>query len=318
MKAIIAILALLAVCSAEPLYLDVNPFADNPAVEYVKGFLLGVHEPKQIEDLMKCMGNMDPIFAKLKEAMEHFMKFNFEEVIAGLKVLKEAMIQLYEMLAPCLDGFEQLKKLVEAMKNWNIIKIATKMIANAVTFVKDIKECVESLQKGDFYTAGKDTGDILYRLFLVRDDMDGIVIADFLRGFLQGLNEQGDINELLKCTKDLEDVIKKILEAFKLISQKTIDAILGGVVILIQAVKEMLAILKPCSEGFTQIKKLFEALKNISLIKIAMKILADMSTYYRLVKDFIDCISHDSTQAGKDLGEFLYRLFLSGEEVIME
>ena len=309
MKFVLVLLAVISICHAEPLYLNVDLPTDNPAVEYVKGFLVGVHEPKQIEDLLKCMGNMDTIFAKLKEAMEHFMKFSFDEVIAGLKILKEAMIQLHEMLAPCLDGFEQLKKLVEAMKNWNIIKIATKMIANAIAFMKDIKECVESFQKGDFYTAGKDTGDILYRLFLNREE-DGFVVADFLRGFLEGLNEKGDINELMKCANGLEDAIKKIIEAFKLILTKTLDNILSGVIILVQAVKEILTILNPCSEGFTQIKKLVEAVKKVNLIKVAMRILADLTTYINLVKDFIDNINFHSQQAGKDLGEFLYRLFL--------
>ena len=309
MKILFVVLALVAICAAEPLEIDV-PLADNAATAFIKGFLVGVHEPKHIEDLEKCMGNMEPIFAKLKEAMEHFMKFNFEEVVAGLKILKEAMMELHEMLAPCLDGFEQIKKLVEAMKAWNIIKIATKMITNAIAFMKDIKECVESLQKGDFNTAGKDTGDILYRLFLAREE-DGIDVAEFLKGFLEGINEQGDINELLKCANNIESIINKIIEAFELIKKKTFDSIIAGVGLLIQAVKELLAILKPCSEGFTQIKKLLEALKNISVIKIAMKILAELGTYIQLITDFISAISSDPRRAGKDLGTVLYKLFLS-------
>ena len=313
MKAILAILALLAVCSAEPLYLDV-PIADNPATEYIKGFLVGVHEPKHVEDLLKCMGNMEAIFEKLKEAMEHFMKFNFEEVVAGLKILKEAMTELYVMLAPCLEGFEQLKKLVEAMKNWNIIKIATKMIANAIGFMKDIKECIESFKKGDFYTAGKDTGDILYRLFLSRE-MDSFDIEGFLTGFLEGLNEKGDVKELMKCAAHIEDIIDKIIKAFEYISKKTVENIITGITFLIEAVRELLQAIKPCSDGFEQIKKLIAAFANINIIKLAMKVLADLRTYINLVTDFINNIGSNQRQAGKDLGMFLYRLFLLEEMI---
>ena len=310
MKVLLAILALLAICSAVPL----APQADIPPIAYTKGFLAGIHETKSIDDLLKCLSNMDPIFEKLKQAMEHFMKFTLDEIMVGLKLLKEAMYDCKEMFGPCFEGFEQLKKLEEAMKNWDIVKIATKILTNAIPFIRDIKECISGFQTGDYFLAGKATGDIQYRIFLERDE-DGVDIAAFLKGFLEGINESGDINELLKCAKNLESVIKKILEAFELIKNKTIESIIAGVAILIQAVKELLTILRPCSESFGQIKKLIEALKNISITKIAMKIFTNFSTFLKLITEFIVNINGDSHKAGKAFGEILYKLFLSREEV---
>jgi molecular chaperone GrpE (heat shock protein) len=286
---------------------------ENPAIEFIKGFLVGIHEPKSVDDLMKCIKNMDSIFTMIREALGHIMKLSFEEVVTGLKILMEAMKQFHEMLAPCLDGFQQLKKLMEAMKNWDLVKIAWKIISQAVAFIHDIKECIESLQTQKFNQAGKDMGDILYRLFLSRVEPKDNKIVDFLAGFLEGLNEKGDINELMKCVKNLEQVIDKIMQALEFIKLKDPANIIKGLTLLLQAVTELLNILKPCSDGFEQIKKLLAAFSHIDIIKLAFKILANPGPF---IQDVMNCIeffkSGNLHGAGKNLGDFLYRLFLSG------
>ena len=317
MKVFLVILAFTAICAAAPLELDIEP--SIPPVDFVKGFLQGIHETKQIEDLMKCLQNMDQIFAKIKEALDHMLKFSIEEIITGLKLLKEAMFDFMNMLTPCMSEFEQLKKLAEAMKNWNFAKIAVKIMANAFVFLKDIKDAMTAFHNKDHETVGKCIGDIMYRIFLEREDMDETTISDFLKGFLEGLNETGDINELLKCATNLEHIIGEILKAFELISKMTLQNIIQGVIILIQAVREFMDVLKPCSAGFQQIKKLMEALKNVNFMKVALKIFGEIGYYFKLVKGFMDAIkASDYHTAGKDLGTFLYKLFLTDEMNVID
>eukprot|EP01022_Parablepharisma_sp_SALTPOND_P018570 TRINITY_DN304_c0_g1_i8.p3 TRINITY_DN304_c0_g1~~TRINITY_DN304_c0_g1_i8.p3 ORF type:complete len:467 (-),score=106.78 TRINITY_DN304_c0_g1_i8:39-1439(-) len=297
------------------LFLDRALEQENPAIDFIKGFLIGIHEKKSVDDLLKCVKNMDEIFAKIRTALEYIMKLTFNDVVKGLQILMDAMKDFEKMLEPCLEGFNQLKKLMEAIKNWDLIKLAWKIIRNAGAFIHDINDCIESLKNQKFLEAGKDVGDILYRLFLSRLETDNKVV-DFLKGFLEGLNEKGDINELLKCVKNIEHIIDKIIEALEYIKKKDPTNLIKGLTMLFEAITELMNILKPCSDGFEQIKKLFEAIQHIDIVKLVFKILANPGPYIQDVMDCIDSFKRgDFHRAGKDLGDFLYRLFVTEGDV---
>ena len=142
------------------------------------------------------------------------------------------------------------------------------------------------------------------------DNNDGFHIEDFLRGLLEGLNEKGDVNDLLKCTQGLEDAVNKVTEAFKLIGKRSFEYILAGIIMLVQAVKEIMNILKPCSDGYAQFKKLVVAMQKTKPIQLVMRVLADLNTYITLIEDFIKTITRQDFQAGKDLGQILDKLYL--------
>jgi hypothetical protein len=132
---------------------------------------------------------------------------------------------------------------------------------------------------------------------------------DFMKGFLEGINEKGDINILLKCAKGFEAIFEKIKSALSYIQNMDLDK---GVTLLIEAYKELLDNIEPCSEGFEQIKKLLEEFKKIDITNIVIKILSDPFPY---IQDVTKCIeafkNEDAYTAGKCLGDFLYRLFLA-------
>ena len=281
----------------------------NPGFDFVKGFLEGIHETKKVEDLEKCLKDINQIIEKIKVALEYFMKMTFDDLVKGFKLLIEAIKDLEAMLKPCLEGFNQVKKLLEAITHADILKIIGKIIVNPGAFIHDIKDCIEAVKKLDMYTAGKDLGDILYRLFLTRATVEPL--QAFLEGFLKGIHEVKSIDDLIKCIGEANKIIERIMAALELIKKFTIESLLQGLTLLFDSIFDLEEMLRPCLSEFTQFRKLIEAMMNSDINELIQKIIQNA---FQFIADIIDCIQSfekgDYVQAGKDLGDILYKLFL--------
>jgi predicted transcriptional regulator len=283
---------------------------DAPIVDFIGGFLVGINEVKTIEDLKKCIGEADQIIEKIVLSLKMISSLKFTEMLRGFEKLFEAMLELEMMLRPCLDGFTQFNKLIQAIMHADITELLLRILRNIGPFIQDINDCIESFEREDYKQAGQDIGDILFRLFLA--EMKGFNVFDFLKGFLEGINEKGDINILLRCVKDIEKIVEKIMLALSYIMNKDPINLIKGLTLLFEAVGELLEVIRPCSDGFEQIKKLLEAFKKIDILKLVFKILSNPGPY---IQDVVNCIEAfkkgDAYTAGKCLGDFLYRLFLA-------
>jgi len=283
----------------------------EPIADFLTGFLKGIHEVKNIDDLLKCIRSADPILEKIQKALELIKTLNVESMLEGLTMLFEAMFELEEMLRPCLEEFSQFRKLIEAIMNLNIDEVVQKIIANAFQFLADIIDCIQAFQRKNYNQAGRDLGDIMYRLFLVQLTVE-LDPVEFIKGLLEGLNEKGDVNNLLKCVKDLERIVSKIMQSLEYIKKGDFVNVIKGITMLLEAVTELMQSLKPCAEGFDQIKKLIDAISHVDIVKLVFKILGNPGPYIADVVNCIDCFNkNDWHGAGKNLGDLLCRLFLT-------
>lgn len=321
MKGFLALLFALSFCMAheftlsdfasiEPVSVE-NP-SDNPIVDFLVGFLEGIQEPKKVEDLLKCLEHADQIIEKIMRAIKLIMKMTINDILSGLKILFEALLELEKMLAPCVAEFKQFAKLMEKIKNADIMKIVFKIVMNTSNYIARINKIIMAFQKGDMKKVGHGVGDLLFSLFL-EDRIDkAFDIMEFLKGFLQGLNEKGDVKELIKCVKELDHVVAKILAAIKLILTKEYQNIVKGLTLLFEAINEFLNILAPCTKGFEQIKKLLEAFQHLEFMKLIYKILANPQPYIQNCMGFYEAMTTGNwNKAGFHLGAFLYQLFLT-------
>jgi cellobiose-specific phosphotransferase system component IIA len=293
------------------LFLTRRQFDPKPIVDFSNGFLKGIHEIKSVDDLVKCVKEADHILENIQKALELIKTLNIEKMLEGLTMLFEALYDLEEMLRPCLGEYSQFRKLVEAIMNMDINEVVQKIVANTFQFIADIVDCIQAFQRSNFVQAGRDLGDIMYRLFLIstEDQFDPVA---FIKGLLEGLNEKGDINNLLKCVKDLESIVNKIMEALEYIKKKDFANIIKGITMLIEAVTHLMQVLTPCAEGFEQIKKLINAISHVDIMKLVFKIIGNPGPY---ISDVMNCIDNFKKQdfhgAGKNLGDLLFRLFLT-------
>jgi len=146
---------------------------------------------------------------------------------------------------------------------------------------------------------------------LAEFEMPEAKAIDFITGFLEGLNEKGDINKLLECIKGIDKIIDDVIEGFELILTMKAENVIKGVTKIIEAVRELLKKISPCSEGFEQIIKLIEAFKDIDIIKIALKLLKDPKPYVTDIIKAIEAFKNKNFhEGGKRVGSFLYKLFL--------
>lgn len=316
MKVLIVFLAIAAICAAEnPFAIKSKVEANNPIQDFVEGLLKGIHETKTVEDLIKCMKSADEIIVKIKAALKLIRTLNIEAMLQGLSMLFESLFEIEEMLRPCLMEFTQFKKLIQAIAEMNINKVVQKIISNAFQFIAIIIDCIKNLESANYTRAGMDLGNVLYLLFLDEFGFQAFDPVAFIKGFLEGINEKGDINELLKCVKNIEQIVTKIIEAIELIKKMDFINLVKGITMLIESITELLSVLKPCSSGFEQIKKLIEAVGKIDVVKLVFKILHDPGPFVQDIIGAIDAFKNGNYQnAGKYLGDFLYRLFLTSTE----
>ena len=309
-------LILSAVCAMPADLIEFEPHAElnaNAFLEFVTGFLEGLNVKGDIQKILDCVKGGEGIIEKIIAAIKFLVHIDFkhlEDIIKGIKMLVEAVQEIIKIIQPCTQSVQEIQKLINAIININFIKLAWKIIAHATTFIHDIMDAIDAFGKSDFKRAGKDIGHLLYLMFLEGDQADPVY--DFLKGFLEGLNEKGDVNDLLKCLKDVEPIINKIIAAIQLILTMKIENIINGVMQLVQAVTELINLLQPCTKGFEQLEKLIEAIINTDIMKIISKIIANLGKF---IEDFTNCIkaftSGDYEGAGKALGDVFYRLYLT-------
>ncbi len=280
--------------------------------EYIKGLLAGIHEAKSVDDLVKCMDEAQRLLEKMKAALEMMRTLKIESMLQGLSMLFEALFELEEMLHPCLEEYTQFRKLMEAMSNADIGEIISKILSNPLQFLADVLEAIRCFEHEKYELAGKYLGAVLYSLFLVQMNLKDLDPVEFIKGFLEGLNEKGDINELLKCVKNIEQIVNKIIEAIGYIKNGDVTNLIKGITLLLEAVTELLNVLMPCASGFEQIKKLVDAIAHVDIIKLVFKILANPGPIIQDVMDCIDAFNNgDFHRAGKDIGDILFRMFLT-------
>ena len=325
MKGIAILLLLLGAVCAMPADLAGSSFevdadfTSNPFLDFVTGFLEGLNVKGDINKILECVKGGEGIIEKIIEAIKFLIHIDFkhlDDIIKGIKMLVEAVQDIIKIIQPCTQSIQEIQKLIYALININFIKLAWKIITHASTFIHDITDAIDAFGKKDFKRAGKDVGHLLYLLFL-ESTLESNLVLDFIKGFLEGVNEKGDVNELLKCLKDVEPLINQIIEAIQLILTMKIENIMKGVTLLIQAVTELINLLQPCSKGFEQLEKLIEAIFNTDIMKIIMKIIANLPKF---IEDFTIIIqafnSGDFEKAGKALGDIFFRLYLQTPRMV--
>ena len=311
MKILIAFLLLLTVITADQFAFPQQD-ENNDALEFLKGFLEGVGGTGDIEKFKECIKEFEQVFKKIVEALNHLKKMKLDEIKKGLQLLFEAILEILTYLKPCMKGFQKLEKLILALAHPNIVKIAMNIFMHPKQFINDIVKAIECFSKKDLFCAGKSVGGLLKVMFLSL--MEGLNqnALDFLKGFLEGIGESGDIEKLKECIKEFEQIFKKIEEALHHLKKMKLDDIKKGLKLLFEAVHELLKYLQPCMKGFLKLEKLVLAIAHANLFSIAMHIFMHPKQFIQDIIKAIECFAKkDLHCAGKAVGGLLKVMFLS-------
>lgn len=134
------------------------------ALDFLKGFIAGLGGNFNEKDFEPCVKDVEAICAAIKEAFDAIITGNFNKILEGVGKLIQAAKQLMNDIKSCAKGVEVIQKLIEAIVNIDILKVATKIIANFGKIVDIISTTVPCFTSGDYYCIGKGFGSLLKTL----------------------------------------------------------------------------------------------------------------------------------------------------------
>ena len=163
---IIAVFLLIAAVTAGTINPEPILSEEDPIEEFVKGFLMGIGETKSIDDLMKCIKEIESIIANIQEAFILIKTMTIENIIKGINKLIEAVQNFTEMIKPCSTGYKVLEKLIIAIANTDISKIIQKLLNNITKILSIITSGIACIKDKEYRCIGKQIGALLKVLLL--------------------------------------------------------------------------------------------------------------------------------------------------------
>ena len=109
----------------DPAILDEEYIPEAP-IDIIKGLLDGCGLKEDIENIKKCLKDLQPIINQLKEAIKiliHIKPKDIKKLKEGLKKFIAAIKALANMIAPCAKEGSAIWKIIKLIKNCNIAMI---------------------------------------------------------------------------------------------------------------------------------------------------------------------------------------------------
>lgn len=310
MKALL-VLVLVATISASEI--DFYPTLEEgpTALDFFRGLLKGIGEPKPVDDLITCAKDVEVVIHKVHEALLLIKTLRPDNVVKGVQMLIAAVNELFAILKPCVTGYEVVQKLILAVFHADPNIITQKILKNTFMIIGWITNAISCFQSKQFECVGSNVGQFLKMLFLDPLTASKADIIAFLKGFFEGIGGTVNIDDILVCVKDIEYILQGIKKAFEAIKTKNILKIIEGLKELFHVVKKFFDDLKPCAQNVEAFKRLVEALAKADIKKIAAKILTHIGAVIEIVTHTLSCIhSRDFHCIGKGLGSFLKLILL--------
>ena len=285
-----------------------------PINEFIQGFLDGINETGDINKLLECLKGMEELPEQIFEAVKLIATFNPKDMIVGVLMLVKAIGKMQELLEPCSQGFEQLHKLFQAVKSTDIKKIVIRIITHPIEFLKDINECINSYDAGDYYHFAKALGNMMYTIYLA-ERIAGMELIDavvFVQGFLEGMGHGHVYVATEDCITEVPLIYAEVIEAIKIIKEvdwKSLENVVQALTKLVDAVRHILETARPCSAAPEELAEILVKIGSIDIEKFQQKMLMNS---IQLLSDFSTAFSklHEAKyqEAGISCGDIVYLL----------
>eukprot|EP00826_Nyctotherus_ovalis_P019823 TRINITY_DN1615_c0_g5_i1.p1 TRINITY_DN1615_c0_g5~~TRINITY_DN1615_c0_g5_i1.p1 ORF type:complete len:325 (-),score=49.02 TRINITY_DN1615_c0_g5_i1:157-1107(-) len=283
---------------------------DGPtAHDFFKGLAETLGEAKDTRELVKCMKNFEEIVGRIFDAVELILNFDFLDVIQGVNDLIAALKELEAVVKPCVKNYPVFTKLISDISNATLNDIMNKILRKKFIFIGYATSAFECFCNDLYECVGRCTGMIFKLLFPstnLHEDAEGLDAVEFLKGFIEGLGGSFDINKFRTCLKDFQHLYEAIKRAFEALKTKQIGQIIQGVAILIAVAKQLVDDLRVCAQGVEVVRRLIEALANVSAMKVAVKLLMNFTEVYAVIARTAPCFASENYRCiGIGLGMIL-------------
>eukprot|EP00826_Nyctotherus_ovalis_P034433 TRINITY_DN2873_c0_g1_i5.p1 TRINITY_DN2873_c0_g1~~TRINITY_DN2873_c0_g1_i5.p1 ORF type:complete len:340 (-),score=121.94 TRINITY_DN2873_c0_g1_i5:107-1126(-) len=321
MKSLILVLAIVATCSAQIHLVPGAVMPQSRAFDFITGFLEGLNEKGDINKLLNCVKGIDQIIDNIVEGVRLISVGGAENIIVGVTKVITSVKELLGIFKPCSEGFKQIKKLFEAFRHINILKVVFKILNNPKPYVTDVVKAVEAFKKKDFHEGGKRVGRFLFNLFLTNSTevsypkMELDDVLDLIDGFFSGLNTNGDFNNLAKCAKQLPiivDAVKDLIAKFKDLNKLDLQEFVKAALAVINAARSLVNVVLPCKGTYEDFKMLIKMVQETDFKK-RFELLWEAEFHnllHYLSKGMQELKEGQFYDGGESLGKLVYILLL--------
>ena len=133
--------------------------------DLVRGLLVGIKEPKLINDLIPCIHEMPRLYVMIKISLDLFADGSPKTLKKGIIVLLEGMNEFFTALSPCTRGYDVFNVLISKMAHADINEAHYKAM-HSTEFRKFVAYAISSMIVKDYYLVGTNIGNLLEIMFL--------------------------------------------------------------------------------------------------------------------------------------------------------
>ena len=141
---------------------------ENMMIDFVKGFFIGIGETGDVNKIIECLKGSEEIMDKIMEAIECIMKMDVQNIMKGIMLMMDAIREFYAKIEPCAQGFLQWEKLYWEIINNTPVKVMMRILAHREAIMNDMIDYMKAFSNGQFERAGKDFGQIMFLIYLVK------------------------------------------------------------------------------------------------------------------------------------------------------
>lgn len=289
---------------------DLFHLGDGPTMyDFFKGLAETLGETKDTRELANCMKNFGQIVGRIFDAVQLILNFDFLDVIQGVSNLIAALQELQAAAKPCVKDYPVFARLSSAIENATLDDIVNKVWGKKFLFIGYATSALECLCNDLYDCVGRCTGMMLKSLFpntKLHEHAERMDAVEFLKGFIEGLGGNFDVNKFRNCLKDFQYLYEAIKRAFEALKTKQIGQIVQGVAILIAVARQLVDDLRVCAQNVEVVRKLIEALGNVSATKVAVKLLVHFAQVYAAIARTAPCFASENYWCiGMGLGTIL-------------
>lgn len=285
--------------------------------DVLEGFLSTMNERKEFNNVIICLKDANEVLSDLAEAWNLILKFNYDDFVKAMELIGKALLKLIVHFKDCERGYEELKKIEEAIKKLEVFNVLRKIVLNVYDFRSYATEFVISMRIGDFLEVGRVMGQVTYRiLFKFSEDKLGVGavglnlcgIFNFTEGFFIGLGNGTQFANIARTQRYMGRVLGDILHLIDLIRELNFFEAFSQVFLighdLFLTVKHLVIAIP---EKFSLLLKLLTIDFSKSYERLILHQLEIMRNFGWFLEDLIDGHLKD---AGKSLGHICYLLII--------
>lgn len=128
---------------------------------FLKGFVEGLGSHFDVNQFKNCVKDFKTLFDAIKQAFEALKSGKLDKIIIGVTVLIDAAKTLINDLKTCAKDAEIVKKLIKALSDINILKIARKLLLHITEVISITVKTVPCFANSDYHCIGFGFGAML-------------------------------------------------------------------------------------------------------------------------------------------------------------